>query len=336
MRNPESVFLDTAVFREWMLRLPAAPPVPPRSSHVAEKPDDGLVIRKFKSLVCNGSLFRHFCEITSEEELADFLRLYGSSPEENVWRGLLFHCSGSPLLLACGHMVKEIKVYLGWLDEARAMRRCVALWDLLRADDRESLSRLVHWRADPERGRSVCLAATPDLSGPPDVTAGDSVFYAKGDEVIASATIHPELLGEFEDGDPVKPAQFHLQKVINSRLAQSVEARLLWDEARGGMALHFVPRDFLAGLWLQFAQAFTGNKDHGRCDNCGAWFEISRDAARESRVYCSPACKQRAYRGRRDKAVELKAAGKKVSEIAKELGSNVDTVREWLSRKPKK
>jgi hypothetical protein len=88
---------------------------------------------------------------------------------------------------------------------------------------------------------------------------------------------------------------------------------------RSGQVQHLpVPRDFLR----IFASTLRRQ----------LW--VSPETARTSRIYCSVACRSRAYRGRRG-ALQLQAQGKSLIEIARELGSTVDTVTGWLSRQKK-
>jgi DNA invertase Pin-like site-specific DNA recombinase len=54
------------------------------------------------------------------------------------------------------------------------------------------------------------------------------------------------------------------------------------------------------------------------------------DAKRVVADYCSDACRFKAYRIRKKKALELKAEGKNNAEIASILGSDSTTVGKWI------
>jgi DNA invertase Pin-like site-specific DNA recombinase len=55
-------------------------------------------------------------------------------------------------------------------------------------------------------------------------------------------------------------------------------------------------------------------------------------ANRAERQPCSDPCRVPAYRARQEQARELASAGKTAREIAKELGSTVDTVKKWINK----
>ncbi len=55
-------------------------------------------------------------------------------------------------------------------------------------------------------------------------------------------------------------------------------------------------------LWLELALAVGGKQNLGACAECGTWFAIAAGAARSDKLYCSDACKMRAYRKRKKDA----------------------------------
>lgn len=69
-----------------------------------------------------------------------------------------------------------------------------------------------------------------------------------------------------------------------------------------GFCLTYVPRNLLGAMWVQFAQAIIENKDFRKCRNCEHWFSIAHGENRKSRIYCSDACKSKAYRLRQEQA----------------------------------
>jgi hypothetical protein len=99
--------------------------------------------------------------------------------------------------------------------------------------------------------------------------------------------------------------------------------------------IHLIPRHLLGALWLQFALAVGGEKEYRACPSCRGWFELSPETAKKSKMYCKEACRSRAYRDRKCRAQELAAEGKRPAEVAKELGTDVKTVKKWLDEKGK-
>lgn len=120
-----------------------------------------------------------------------------------------------------------------------------------------------------------------------------------------------------------------VQRTVNARLSAETGAQLLWVADDGCLALRVRPRSLLGALWLQLAQAIDGNARYRSCRVCSAWFELHPDRARSDRAYCSNGCRFKAYRGRQARARELHSEGQDVETIARELGSDVETIRKW-------
>jgi hypothetical protein len=150
-------------------------------------------------------------------------------------------------------------------------------------------------------------------------------------EVIASPTVHPDLLARFRRGDVQGPAADYIARVVNERLAGAVVPRLVVDHDRGPPTLQLMPTTLRSALWLQFGQAVSDNKDYRRCAVCEKYFEVSPPVVRKSRQFCSDACRFKAYRGRQARARQLHVGGKGFKQIAKELNSEPQTVRKWVS-----
>ena len=98
--------------------------------------------------------------------------------------------------------------------------------------------------------------------------------------------------------------------------------------------LQITPKNLLAAMWLQFAQAVTGDKEYRQCKQCGKPFEISLapEGMRKSREYCTDPCRFKAYRERQGKARRLDSEGVAVKEIAKRLGSTTATIKKWIKQ----
>jgi endogenous inhibitor of DNA gyrase (YacG/DUF329 family) len=122
--------------------------------------------------------------------------------------------------------------------------------------------------------------------------------------------------------------------------------RLIWlsrpylADIHGGLALDpagtlrftITPRGLLSVLWLQFALALTQGKRFVDCKFCGRPFEISTDAFRSHREFCTGMCKTLDYRKRMRDARALAEAGESVVTIAKKIDTARDTVKRWLGR----
>jgi hypothetical protein len=202
-----------------------------------------------------------------------------------------------------------------WYAEIEALREQVDVWDLVRHRDLQELARRVRWRDNlPPPGEERLVTVYPG-SYPVDPRS-------------------ERLGGErdaFDPADIIGPALASIQVNVNQHLSDRVAPRLLSIPRLGEMRVFLVPNDLLGALWLQFALALAGEKDHQQCARCGTWFEISPERSRPDRVFCSTACRSKAYRRRKELARELHAAGKSFKEIAAELGSKAQQVKKWVA-----
>ena len=60
--------------------------------------------------------------------------------------------------------------------------------------------------------------------------------------------------------------------------------------------LIFVPSNLLAAMWLQFAQAVTGEFKLKRCEQCGEYFPVGPGGKRADAETCGDRCRQRKRR----------------------------------------
>jgi hypothetical protein len=132
------------------------------------------------------------------------------------------------------------------------------------------------------------------------------------------------------------PARFFVQRRINRALDERVvRPQLLYDLDVGQMMLAHVPRNLLGALWLQFAQAISGDLEYRTCKECGKTIEVATDLDGRSarKLFCSDPCKSRDYRRRKDLAKKMKAEGKSVKDIAEELVTDISTIQKWVGKR---
>src|SRR5262249_24513936 len=113
--------------------------------------------------------------------------------------------------------------------------------------------------------------------------------------------------------------------------ADDVQVGMRWDSRRGHPALSYYCPSLLSAVLLQFATAVNENVGHGRCRECGTWFVVAPNAFRSSRMFCSTGCRSKAYRERQVRARQMYTAQKSFEEIAKELDSDVATIKKWVT-----
>lgn len=106
---------------------------------------------------------------------------------------------------------------------------------------------------------------------------------------------------------------------------------LALQRAGGVLLIRFHVLTMIDAMRVQLAMHAASAMPFRRCEECGHPFVLSPELNRSDRVFCKNSCRLRAYRRRRSRAVEMRAAGKTVRQIAAELGSDAKTVKSWLS-----
>ena len=218
--------------------------------------DDKIAVQRFRKLREHDALFLTFAEIASVTDLQHFTNCYGDETTVTVFRILKFHGgAGFDLEIPLDPFTQHVNTLL-WMGETKAMRRCLKLLELVRSGDGPGLKGYVRW-VEKDGEVSVCIAWPPENS-----SAKASPGSAQEEiDVVASTSVRPEILAECPTGNPVNPALFYIQGVINDRISTMVESRVLWDIRRKAMCLHFVPRDLLGGLWLQIRPSVRRKQD---------------------------------------------------------------------------
>src|SRR5262249_22046787 len=102
---------------------------------------------------------------------------------------------------------------------------------------------------------------------------------------------------------------------------------------QGKTFLRDLPRNLLGAIYLQFAHAIQGGRQSRRCQQCNTWFELAR--GRTDRSYCSNACRTRTHRERQQRAREMHAKRIPLPKIARELETDLATVKNWIAKETK-
>ena len=95
--------------------------------------------------------------------------------------------------------------------------------------------------------------------------------------------------------------------------------------------LSYAPLTLLAAMWSQLAFAVVDDKRFQACKFCRNPFEIStaQTGFRSHREFCSDSCKTKDYRRRKRTALRLLGDGQPVGKVAKQVDTQVETVRTW-------
>jgi hypothetical protein len=284
-------------------------------------------VRRYAPLRKHGALFRTFADIEiglHGEGIARFANEYGL-----LGRPPAGYRLGVPGPHVSDDFLDSWDIYWFWREAIRSMRNLLLLWDLLRGD-RKRLASHIRWERYGRRGDTrVVYDPCPEL--PPGVPFGARGERAVG--VIASREIRPDWLDYFTPEDVATPALTHLLCSVNAWAHGLIDPRLQFDERQERLVSRLVPGSLFGALWLQFHLAIVGQKDYRQCAVCHAWFEIGPKVNRDTKLYCGDACRSQALRNRRKRAQQLHDEGNAPEQIAEELGSDVPTVRKWISNK---
>jgi hypothetical protein len=207
---------------------------------------------------------------------------------------------------------------LGWRVELAAMRMAVDLHDALASAHPEARLR-PHFstfdRQQPDGSRLIFTYET-HTGGTGTPVWSTSIRHlgegaVQGPAPWSEYQVRPnhksDYLGFYyleapyiHEGDPdlVEYAWVLLISIVNAHLNTRIETQLLMDPKTARPVFFTMPNSLIGALWLQLAQAIDGKKDFQQCQVCRNWFELAPDKARSDKVYCSQACRSRAYRVR--------------------------------------
>jgi hypothetical protein len=167
-----------------------------------------------------------------------------------------------------------------WSQEIGDMRVLVALWDDVQGRKVEKLGKLIKW-TKKEVGY---VLETPKRES----------------RVTLAHTYLPEnTFGPFSEKDVVLPARYALQREINVRLSDHAAVpQLVWtsDVPKNHQRIIFRLPNLLSAMWLQFAQAVTGEFQLKECPECHTYFQIGPGARRSDSITCGDKCRQQKKR----------------------------------------
>ena len=265
--------------------------------------------RHYNPLIEATGLFREFSELDmSKEAILAFANEYGGMRERNQ-------------ILRPGYGPGDSRARTpgdtmgGWCESIGYMKLAVRLWDMVRTDDLDGLSRYISWSS---QGHLV-------FDSHPDLPVGQEApwFSWRGlDETTLCLKRKPS--------DLVQSARAVIALCVECNMGRNASVTVrLQDECE--MQIYVSMMGLNTALWFQFAQAVIGNRDYRQCRTCGRWYELHPDTARTNRLSCSDACRSKAYRQRKAEARRLFTEGIAVDEIARRLGTEPNTAHAWIS-----
>jgi hypothetical protein len=231
---------------------------------------------------------------------------------------------GSPLLTDASSGMEQLGEDIGiWIWGVFLMRCAVKLWDAVRGRDARYLRRQFHHVAT---GPNYELWS---YNYPPG-THPDPIPAIIRTQIVGTCSSTARGLGL--EKSLIAAAKGLLAEWIRHNVRDAVRFECGMTVDRNELALSLVPKDLLAGLWLQLAGAIQGRLECRKCLACDNWFEVSREdqGYRRRRTTCSDPCRSHLYRDRKKDARRLHERGCTLKEIAAAVGSTPGTVRGWL------
>ncbi|MCH8863577.1 MAG: hypothetical protein IID51_13890 [Proteobacteria bacterium] len=168
-----------------------------------------------------------------------------------------------------------------WLAEACAMARVVSLWELIQARDRS----VFQVRLTRSAAR---LRIKTGLTGDRHIAK---------DWILAKKAEKPDLFRRISEKDEKDWPRLLLEQWVNRGTGGRTDFGLGLSEK--SLAAAQTPRGLIGALWQQATLAIDGHVDFLQCRQCRDWFGISAEHARPEKLFCSNACRMRAYRKRK-------------------------------------
>ncbi len=202
-----------------------------------------------------------------------------------------------------------------WTEAITAMRLAIELWGSLADRDRKVMRQHCRWDAKGRFSWKGPLALRYFPGQPRDSWATPGVKDYRPRDLSQAARVLLDWNLAWRAGPHVS--------LIPIRLPDT--------SLTLGIEVHWLAQV----MWRQLALAIVGDKQYRQCEYCGRQFELSPQLNRADRVFCKDSCRVTAYRIRKRKAVKLREEGKTLRQIAKEVNSDVPTVKKWIDGKGK-
>ena len=280
--------------------------IPPWNSEPSQEfalrfADSNTFVKRNSRVACptadDSALFRNFAGLDpTAERMLEFANQYGPLDAYEL-EGIAQWPGGEEDLLNW------------WEYHIRTMRFVIDIWDDVSA----------------KRTKKLAEHFVRDASGHFVLPHRDSLllYFLRSE---ADQKLYPKVWGE----SILDAAKQYVLLAINGRLDKH-HAELAIRSVKSHLQLTLRPRNLIGAIWLQFAESISVDKKYRQCEACGRHMEISPSVNRTDRRYCSDACRNRALRQRQKVAKEMRKVGKGLRDIAKQTGSDVGTVKKWLS-----
>jgi hypothetical protein len=297
-----------------------------------EQPEGGFAFRPYRPLQDSPALFRIFARIEGTTKCIEgFAIEYGSltTRAADVLPGATLR-AGWPTGKPTSEVFPTSETLGDWAREIYLMRRLVELIDACESEFAAASKRYDAGLGDATFKSKWLHDSHPELPSrepatPPDVRveaflADDSYQPPRNVRNV----LWPEGPHAVED---------YLHYIEAERVLKESALTLRPDRKTPGWPpkAHLTPTTLLGAMWLQFLAWIGSRTEFRQCKVCGRWFKLARGVSRIDRVFCSRACRSKAYRDRQDEARRMRTAGHSLEDIADALGSTVPTVKGWIT-----
>ncbi len=102
-----------------------------------------------------------------------------------------------------------------------------------------------------------------------------------------------QALASAED---IETAADDLELQLNETMIGSLSLQVLVDRRNRGLETLIMASSLKDAIMAQWASATAANVAHRQCRECTKWFGIQPGHGRPEKLYCSDACRMRAYR----------------------------------------
>jgi hypothetical protein len=169
-----------------------------------------------------------------------------------------------------------------WQAETRLLNEVVGLWDLFQ----DSGTKAFEFHIDDKKAVLSVEKANPFID----------IKRHKGWNV-ADRSKDPVGFAKLKKSDKQEWPKIVLAKLLTVGTKDRIDFGVA--NAEKGLSVSIMPKGLIGALWLQAALAVSGGKDFRQCHECQTWFEVATGQGRSDKLYCSTACRMRAYRKRK-------------------------------------
>jgi hypothetical protein len=263
-------------------------------------------------------LHRKFSELYNEKVILDFADKYGLLDQPKT---RLIPSVGGGV-----HIGESVKL---WEKEITDMGGLLTIWDLVLKRDAGKLGQFIIWTEHTVQidmvadfndtqnkweilmpRRSNIYLRNPKKLPPAKENATWQYFRdnynsrprVRFNGIIGSAGINSSYFNRWGRGEVIEPARHFVIREVNERLKGHLDLRLLVpdQEYESPSSFYLFPHSLRSALWVMALMELTAKTRLRQCDICGEWKEVQ---VSRNPFYCGDACKQAAYRKRKELAM---------------------------------